>query len=236
MMTSDPRRAGITLVEVMVAIAILGMVTTAIYSGFGQVATTKRELSEVLDRSHAIHGALARMARELGMAYVSFQRNPDPSLRTMQTAFRGSDGGDRDRVDFTSFSHRRLYRDAHESDQNEISYFLVNDPNRDDGSYALARRQQNRLDNEPTRGGEVFIILDRVESLDLEYLDPASNEWSREWNADPDAADAQRNRLPSQVRIKIEVTDPDDESNTITYATRAQINLTWALNHAVYTP
>ena len=31
-------------------------------------------------------------------------------------------------VDFTSFSHRRLFRDAHESDQNEISYFLASDP------------------------------------------------------------------------------------------------------------
>ena len=236
MATSNRRLAGITLVEVMVAIAILGMVTVAIYSGFGQVANTKRELSEVLERSHAIHSALERMARELSMAYVSFQRNPDPALRTMQTAFKGTDGGSRDRLDFTSFSHRRLYRDAHESDQNEISYFLVSDPNSEDGAYALARRQQNRIDNDPTRGGEVYILLDRVESLEFEYLDPASREWVREWDADPDAADAQRNRLPTQVKIKIEVTDPDDDSNTITYATRAQINLGWALNHAIYTP
>jgi len=230
------RLAGITLVEVMVAVTILAMVTLMVWSGFSQTARTKRELSEVLDRSHAIHSAMGRMAREISMAYVSAQRNPDPNLRAMITAFVGVDHGERDRLDFNSFSHRRLYRNAHESDQNELSYFLA--PNPEDGGrgYVLARRQQSRPDDAPGRGGEVQVLLEGVEELQFEYLDPVSMEWLDTWNSDPDAADAQRNRLPAQVKIRVVVVDLDDPDETATYATRAVIQLTWALNHAVYNP
>ena len=138
-----PRRrrlAGITLVEVMVAVTILAMVTLMVWSGFSQTARTKEELSEVLQRSHGIHSAMERMAREISMAFVSAQRNPDPNLQAVRTAFVGTDHGERDRLDFNSFSHRRLYRDAHESDQNELSYFLAPDPEDRSRGYVLARR------------------------------------------------------------------------------------------------
>ncbi len=230
------RLVGITLIEVMVAVTILAMVTLMVWSGFSQTARTKQDLSAALDRSHAIHNAMERMAREISMAYVSAQRNPDPNLQVMNTAFVGSDHGDRDRLDFNSFSHRPLYRDAHESDQNELSYFLARNPREEESGYVLARRQQNRPDETPGRGGEVQILLEGVEELQFEYLDPVSMEWLETWDSDPNTATAQRNRLPAQVKIILAVVDPENPDETITYATRTDIQLTWALNHSVYNP
>ena len=71
---------------------------------------------------------IERMVRELQMAFVSAQINPSPALQVVNTAFVGSDFMAGSRIDFTSFSHQRLYRDAHESDQNELSYYVDDDP------------------------------------------------------------------------------------------------------------
>ena len=80
------------------------------------------------------------------------------------------------------------------------------------------------------------MLLTGVQELQFEYLDPVSMEWTDTWNSDPDTADAQRNRLPAQVKFRIAVVDLDDPDETVTYATRTNIQLTWALNHAVYNP
>ncbi len=223
--------AGVTLIEVMVAITIFSIVATLVYSAFIQTGRHKARLEEDIDRHHVVEAALERMARELSMAFVSAQRNPSPTMQVMNSAFIGTDRGRRDRVDFTSFSHRRLFRDAHESDQNEISYFLANDPvNR--GDMVLARREQNRIDQDPTRGGRVQILLEGVEELELEYLDPTTKLWQPRWSTQ-NAAD-QPNRLPSQVKIRIKVQDPRNPRRNLVFGTRAVLPLTYALNHATY--
>ncbi len=231
MTSRRPQREGITLIEVMVALTIFSIVATMIYGAFIQTGRHKARVEEDIDRHHVIEASLGRMARELSMAFVSAQRNPSPSLQTVKTAFIGTDRGRRDRVDFTSFGHRRLFRDAHESDQNEISYFLANDP-RGGGGYVLARREQNRIDDDPARGGRVQVLLEDVEEFELEYLDPTTNIWVQRWSTE-NAAD-QPNRLPSQVKIRVRVKDPRNPRRSQVYGTRAVLPLVYGLNHATY--
>ena len=156
---SHNRRSGMTIIEAMVAIAILAIVMALVWGGFSQTAKNKQLAQDRVDRSHVIRAALERMTRELAAAYVSAQINEDQSLIVMKTCFVGTDRGSRDRLDFTSFSHRRLYRDAHESDQNEISYFLARHPERRE-TQVLARREQNRIDEDPRRGGRVEVMVE----------------------------------------------------------------------------
>ncbi|HLU47528.1 MAG TPA: type II secretion system protein GspJ, partial [Planctomycetota bacterium] len=193
------RRAGVTLIEVMIAITIFGIVGSLVYSTFIQTARQKTRIEETLDRHHVIEAALERMARELSMAFVSTQVNPQGSLQVTSTAFIGTDRGRRDRIDFTSFSHQRLFRDARESDQNEISYFLASDPN-DPGGTVLARREQNRIDEDPTRGGIVQVLIEGVDEFELEYLDPTTQLWITRW--DSTSAAGQLHRLPTQMKIR----------------------------------
>jgi general secretion pathway protein J len=224
-------RSGITLVEAMVAVTILAIVATMVWGGFSQTARNKRRVEEQLEHYHVVRAALERMVRELKMAYVSVHVNPNPQLRTVKTAFVGKDRGHRDRLDFTSFSHRRLMRNAHESDQHELSYFVAQHPDEPDQN-VLARREQDRVDDKPQQGGNIQILVEDVEELDIEYLDPLSGEWLRSW--DTTQAAMQPNRLPAQVKITLTVPDIHDEDETQTFGTRASIPLRWALNHAVY--
>lgn len=223
------KRAGVTLVEVIVAVAILGTVGITVYGGFAQTSTNKRRVEAELDRYHAIRVTMNRMVRELSMAYMSEQRNPNPALQFHITSFIGTDSGFGDRVDFNSMGHTRIYRNARESDQNELSYFITDDPS-GDGTKALARRVQPRVDERPGEGGRVEIMVSDVAGFELEYLDPVSNEWVQSW----DSTNLQLNRLPSQVKILLTVPDPQDPGEEITFGTRSTLQMTWALNHATY--
>jgi len=226
-------RRGFTLLEVILAVTVLALISTMIYGGFSQTALNKARIEQDVDHSRVIHMALGRMTRELSMAFVSTHVNRSLDLRVSNTAFIGSDNGREDRIDFTSFSHRRLYRNARESDQNEISYFVTEHPD-DPGMSVLARREQNRIDDDPRRGGKSQILVENVEEFSVDYYDPLLSEWVATW--DTVNTLAQPNRLPTQVRIRLSVKDPRRPNKTQTFGTRVAIPLTYALNHANYNP
>ena len=228
---TEQRQRGVTLIEAMVAIMILSIVSALIWGAYDQTLRNKTRVEASVDRNHAIYAALDRMQRELSMAFVSVHINDSPAMQASRTCFIARDRGERDRIDFTSFSHQRLITDAHESDQNELSYFVTNDPN-GGRNKVLARREQNRIDDKPQEGGRVAIILEDVIGLELEYLDPLTNEWVRSW--DSTQVTAQPNRLPSQVKIVLTVPHPRRNGAKLQFGTRATIPLRHALNHAVY--
>ena len=224
------RRVGMTLIEVMVAMTMFAIVGSLVYGGFSQTSRAKKTLETQLNRYHELRMTMERMVRELSMAYVSTHLNLSPSLQGMRTTFIGKDSSNGDRIDFTSVSHTRIYRDAKESDQNELSYFVTDAA--DGKGKVLARRMQPRIDDKPQEGGRVEVMLSDVLEFELEYLDSASWEWVKSWDAV--AGVSQTNRLPVQVKIKLTIpaiTHPDKKE---TYVTRASLPLNWALNHANY--
>jgi general secretion pathway protein J len=227
------KQSGVTLIEMLISMAILAIVATLMYTGFTQTSRNKKRVEAELDRSHEVRMGVERIARELSMAFVSAQTNPDLSLQVVKSAFIAKEAGGGSKIDFTSFSHRRLYRDAHESDQNEIGYFMANDP--DDSSIkVLARREQNRIDDDPEKGGRTQILIRDITGFELAFLEPMTGEWVTTW--DTTQAAMQLNRLPSQVRIKVSIPGGRATSSTddLVFATRAELMMPYALNHAVY--
>jgi general secretion pathway protein J len=225
------RRAGLTLIEVMVAMAIIAIVSTLLYTGFTQTARNKRRIESEMERHNEIRMGLERMARELSMAFVSAQVNPSPALQVVNTAFVGTESGGGSRIDFTSFSHQRLYRDAHESDQNELSYFLADDPE-DRSKNVIARREQQRIDDDPRDGGQAQVLIHDVTGFELSYLDPQTGEWLT--TLDTVQGAMQPNRLPSQVFIKVTVPNVRGQGPEQSFGTRVTLPLQYALNHAIY--
>jgi general secretion pathway protein J len=224
-------RQGMTLIEIMVALAILAIVSTLLYNGFVQTSRNKQRVEAQLDRSHEIRMGLERIASELQMAYTSAQRNPNEALRPMITAFIAKEAGNGTRVDFTSFSHRRLYRNAHESDQNELSYFVTQDPHKPD-QRVLARREQRRVDDDPQKGGETQVLVENVVSFKVSFLEPLTAEWVDTW--DTTQAAMQPNRLPSQAKILLTVPNLSGRGPDQTFGTRTWLPITYALNFATY--
>jgi general secretion pathway protein J len=192
------RRRGFTLVELLVAVGVLAMVSALIYGAFAGLKSSREGLLRVGDRYREGRLAMARIVRDLQSAYVSLHLPIDQSLSVWRTAFMGAPGSPADRLDFNSFSHQRLDKDSHESDQVELSYFGSPDPE-DTAVTDLARRMNPFLDIEPERGGRVEVLATDIDLFDLEYLDPLSGEWLESW--DTTQAIGQPNRLPLQVRV-----------------------------------
>ena len=191
-----------TLLEILVSIAVLAMVSTLIYGAFDGMQRARNGISRIDERYHQGRQALTRMSRELQSAYLSFQQPQllNASVRTF--IFLGTDSGQNDRVDFTSFSHRRLLRNVHESDQNELSYFVGRDPDKND-KYDLLRREQKEVDLEPTKGGAVMVLCEDVAGFDVQYLEPLNDTWLDAWDSSQMASTYTWNRLPLQVRIRL---------------------------------
>ncbi|MCX7807058.1 MAG: prepilin-type N-terminal cleavage/methylation domain-containing protein, partial [Deltaproteobacteria bacterium] len=173
-----PHFHGFTLVEVLAAVAVFAIVAAIVFGGFSQTMRNRAFVEAQSERVHVIRVAMDRMVREISSAYASIHVNPNPQLVTMRTGFVGKREGRGSRLDFTSFSHRRLYRDAHESDQNEISYFVA-ELSDDDGRRVLAlmRREQNRVDEDFRKGGQVSTLVEGIKAFELRYLDPIALEW-----------------------------------------------------------
>ncbi len=222
------RARGLTLLEVMVAVAILAMVSVLIYGAFDGLNRGKKNLGRLNDRYHQGRAALERMSLELSSAFLSQHQPPTEQQIRRLTIFAGSTGSPADRLDFTSFSHRRLMHDAHESDQNEISYFGSPDPNVS-GKIDLARREASIIDIDPKRGGEVNVLVDDIELFDLRYLDPMTGMWTETW--DTMQATGQPNRLPLEVKITL-VLKGGADGKPITFVTKVPIPMQAPLSFA----
>jgi general secretion pathway protein J len=193
------RSRAFTLVELLVAIVVLSLISVLIYSAFSSMKRSREGIERVDDRYREGRLAMARMTRELQSAYISLHAPINSALLIQKTAFIGSTGTPADRLDFDSFSNRRLDRNSHVSDQCELSYF--GSPNPDlSGVTDLARRVSTTLDLDPKKGGRVEVLATDIDLFDLQYLDPQSGNWVDTWDT-TQSVTGQPARLPVQVRI-----------------------------------
>lgn len=193
-------RRGFTLLELLVAISILAMVSVLIYGAFAAMRKSKEGLERVQERYREGRMAMQRVSRDLSSAYLSLHTPVDTRLAVQKTAFIGKRGSPADRLDFNSFSNTRRDRNAHESDQAEISYFGSENPEQQ-STLDLARRVSTHPDLDPQHGGRVEVLATDIDLFQLEYLDPQSGMWNESW--DSTQVTGQPNRVPLQVRVTL---------------------------------
>ncbi len=194
-----PRR-GMTMVEVMVAIAVLAMVAVLIHGVISSLSRGKKGEELRSERAHEGREALQRIVRDLSAAYLSMHVPSVQALVTQKTAFVGHSSIPFDRVDFTAFAHMRTDRDSHESDQAEVGYFVVRNPDAPD-KMDLVRREQTPIDFDPLKGGTVNVVAEDVDQFDVRYLDPQTGQWVETW--DSTQITGQPNRLPLEVKVTL---------------------------------
>ena len=210
------RSPGLTLIEVLVAVAALSMISITIWTATSQTSRTREIVETSHNRLHQVRVAFDMMTRDISSAFLSMHRAT--SEPTHDTVFIGSDHGNEDRLDFAAFTHQRRYADVKESDQCELSYFLDED-SENSGQLNLIRRESPVLDLEPLEGGQYLILVEDVASFDLQYFDFVMNEWQDEW--DTTEITGEPSVLPYQVRIKLAV--HDRRGNEVFYGTQVSV-------------
>jgi general secretion pathway protein J len=222
-------RRAMTLLEILVSLGILGMISILIYGAFDGMARGKKGESLRVDRARQGRLAVDRMAREIQTAFLSAHQPQNLALLTRNTAFVGQSAREFDRLDFSAFAHLRIERDAKESDQCEIGFFVVKDP-AVTGKMDLVRREQSPIDLEPLKGGVVNVLAENVESLDIRYLDAMTGQWVETW--DTMQVTGQPGRLPLEVRISLTMKEVKNDPAYV-YTTKVMIPIREPLSFGI---
>jgi general secretion pathway protein J len=209
---------GFSLVELMIAVAITAFIGAVVAGSYQQVDRAATLVRDQAARAAAVRLSLARMTRELSMAYLS-EHYDRARFRDRPTLFKGQE----DTVLFTTMAHVRRYQDTAESDQAVVEYLLDRDP--DTGEEALYRREKLVIDDETDRGGRTDLVADHVTRLSLRYWDRTRKEWVREWST---RSSERMNELPPRVKIELEVRQADGKPAT--YTTQARLAITTPLD------
>lgn len=225
----SPRQTqhGFTLVEIMVALALMAFLTSLLWGTFAQTAKVKKRIEQTQDRTHTVRVALMRMSREIEMAFVS--KSEAIGSQDRRTMFSGSAHNDFDELRFSWFGHMRMRADAPEGDTALVSYFSQPDP--DDSMVTnLMRRETRRLEAKDLKliSGETYILCPAVSRLKFAYYDYRQKDWREEW--DTTKADGQQ-YLPTQVRISLTVLD--ERGAPITFTSIARLHV---LEYVDYRP
>jgi len=219
--------SGFTLIEVMLALALMALVTSILWGTIAQTAKVKKRIEDAQDRTHTVRVALMRMSREIEMAYQSnFEALGTQERRTM---FSGVSHNDFDELSFSWFGHQRLRADAAEGDTAVVRYFSQPDP--DDYSQTnLMRRETRRLEAKDPEliPGETYLLCPAVVRLKFAYYDYQQKDWRDEW--DTTKADGLQ-YLPTQVRILLTVLD--ERGQPVTFISIARLH---ALERIDYRP
>jgi len=170
--------AGFTLLEVLVAVGLLGIVSLLMYESIVLTFKTRDQIARIEELNHSARVALRKIVTDVSMAYLSNHVNRDEPAST--TLFVGSE----DTLLFSYLGHERRRRGARESDQGAVEYRL----GRDDEGRTIERREKSIPDTEPERGGTKETLVSGVKEFRLQYWDDKQEEWKNEWRAEMEEA------------------------------------------------
>lgn len=178
------------------------MVATMIWSAFDQTGRSRERLSGRQEHDHLARVALARITRDFRGAFLSLHADQNLALTSVITSFVGTSSQGNARIDLTTFTHRRLRRNSHEGDACEVGYRTEAHRGTDGlHGFDLLRRESPRIDNDPTKGGMVDVLVPGIKSFDLRYYDDVTDQWYDTW--DTSQATGKLGRLPPRVRITL---------------------------------
>lgn len=225
------RESGFTLIEVMIALAILSSITVLIFGSYQQTFKSQRVVEANLSRYRSARLAMDRILRDVQMAYLSNNIVPGTE-QTPRTFFDGIRRGDIDELRFTYFGHQRLYAESKESDTAAVSYFGGRD-RENSRQLNLYRKETRRIQAERFEAipGEVELLCEDVVRLEFKYYHPERKEWLDTWRTSQ--ADGYPNRLPSRVQVRLIV--HDENGNELAFASEARIAMFQLLDTAPQT-
>lgn len=176
------RQAGFTLVEITLALAILGVLVAMALQNMTNTVRGRDMVLDGLRRPKVANALLAQLVKDL--RYLWF------GGLTGNAGFVGRSGNvggkDADRLDFLTARPARSVpldeenrsEDAPQAALAEVGYAFRQ---RDDGRYLeLWRREDPYVDDDPSTGGRYTLIYDRIVSCNLTYYDRPSETKNKE--------------------------------------------------------
>jgi type II secretion system protein J len=186
---------GFTLLEVLMAVAIMAGILTVIYSSFFTASRNVEQAEAIRDSSDMARTLVIKISDDISNAYYS--------RSAVTTIFNGKKEqiettDEKSRIDSITLTTLTNWRrpNAKETDLWEVGYFFKQKP--DGSGYIMMRREKRELskDSPAGEGGIEYEITDRVKFFQLRY-NAGGDTWYDEWNS------TSRNALPKLVEIAL---------------------------------
>lgn len=189
-MKSKGLLSGFSLIEILVAAALLGLMGSLLLGTLTSALNIKSEVEKDSKRNQEISQAMSRMAREISMAFISAQYPPGASAPAQ---FNGSPH----ELSFTAFGHMVFKKNAKQSDQQTIKFALGNDERTQTRS--LLRTIQPNIDLKFSHALTQTLCRE-IKDINFSYFDDKKGIFKSSWDTEG-VENAQS--LPSRVRIKM---------------------------------
>ncbi len=204
---SSPR--GFTLVEILVAIAILAVVLSTIYVSYLSTMRIVKSLEYGDEIYYMARITLERMVLDLQSACKEKDAYEFSTIKdsTGRLPFRG--------VSFLSRAHLDFSGPGDSMAVAQISYELEGDP--ESGGFSIVRRDVLRQ-GQGREGGEGHLLCRRLQFVNLRFYDGSGREYTQ-WDSRA-GPEAQRSSIPSAVLIELDFINPDDAARPYKFMTR----------------
>jgi len=217
-----PNSEGFTLLEVLVASAILSMVLAILYGVFSQTLTSTQRAEEQSAQSRAARIVLLRIGDDLQASFPFAPDNP----RFVGKTSRGQQFSDAF-LSFVSLSGLPLTSESHAGDCYEIEYELVPDPHSAPARQLVRRARFTPTTPDSAAGrlseGETLPLLTGVQGLRLRFFDGRA--WHDEWGKEQT-----QTKLPRAVEVELYLARKKtgashQEEETVTFSTLVDLPL-----------
>jgi prepilin-type N-terminal cleavage/methylation domain-containing protein len=209
------RNSGFTLIEILIAVLILGMVLSTVYASYTGTFRIIRETETDAELYGMARTALERMARDLEAAA--------PWKGAFTFLAKPYSLGDREftRLTFRSAAHVAFGEKEAPAGIAVIGYGVEEGTEKE--GYSLFRSDSLRRDpaKEETAGG--FPLCERIETLTYRFYDAAGKDYDT-WDAGGDV-EAQKKRAPAMVEIRLGLVNEKDREHPHPFMTRVRLPL-----------
>ena len=203
-----PNSRGFTLLEVLIAVAIMAGIVTVLYTTFSTSSRNVEQAEEKRDTADLARTLIARLSSDITNAFYDQTRQA--------TFFYGKKSGIAsneprfDNIALTTYTNWRT-PNTKETDLWEVGYRFEEQPGKD--TRALIRKEKRLISDDlpPLDGGTDYTLTMRVKNLRLRYFNGA--QWSDDW----DNRSSRSVTLPKAVEIMLTL---DDGS---VYSTRVEV-------------
>lgn len=197
------KRQGFSLLEVVIALAIMGMVMVAVMQTLDGTRLAVDTIHNIMETENTGPRVMAQIRQDLDSIAVNDAKDGRLFKGENQTLL----GAQADRLDLVTTRRGSLPMDlSGRSNEvifapiNEVGYRLRQNPRSRD-FLELYRREDPMVDDEPYRDGSFTLLYDRVVSLDIRYLDhpDLTPNWVDDWDSE------MKDGLPFAIDIFLEI-------------------------------
>jgi len=207
----QPRSGGFTLVEIMIAILILGLVLSTVYAAYSYTMKVVHDLEYQDNLYKMARTTMDRMIKDLSSLQLS---SGSFDLRAEKKTLSNREFYS---LSFWSASHLAFGENEGEASPAAISYYVVED----EGGNSFSLWRSDLAGAKPSTGKNIsggFVVCQNVDSWSLRFYDSTGRELES-WDSSSLSSD-QKGRAPVAVKIELALVNINDKEKPYKFMTK----------------